>query len=77
MKKKKLTAHEKAIRLAEGGFVEIDGLVVAARIAPDDLFSCDACEMDCRCHAEMAEICEEVDFIKKMDYYLVLAENLK
>lgn len=77
MKKKKLTVHDKAIRLVEGGFVEIDGHVVAARITPDDLLSCDICEMDCICHAEMAEVCEEVDNIRQMRSYLVLAENLK
>ena len=77
MKKKKLTVHDKAIRLAEGGFVEIDGHVVAAKLTPDDLLSCDICKMDCICHAEMAEVCEEIGFIKQMDHYLVLAENLK
>lgn len=76
-KKKELTVHDKAVRLADGLFVEIDGHVVASRIAPDDLFGCDMCQMDCICHAEMAEVCEEVDYIKQMDTYLVLAENLK
>lgn len=76
-KKKELTVHDKAVKLAEGLFVEIDGHIVAARIAPDDLLPCDICQMDCICHAEMAEVCEEVDHIKQMDTYLVLFENLK
>lgn len=77
MTKKELTLHQKAIRLLEGGFAEIDGHVVAAKLAPDDVFSCDICEMDSICHVEMDLLCEEVCFIKQKDYYLVLAENLK
>ena len=76
-KKKELTVHDKAIRLIEGGFVEFDGHVVAAKVAPNDSFSCDICEMDSICHVGMAELCEEVSSIKQKDYYLVLAENLK
>lgn len=76
-KKKELTLHQKAIRLIEGGFVEFDGHVVAAKVAPDDVFSCDICEMDSICHVEMGQLCGEVSFIKQQDYYLVLAENLK
>lgn len=77
MKKKKLTLHQKAIRLLEGGFVDVDGHSVAAKVAPNDDFSCDICEMDSICHAEMSELCNEVSYIKQKDYYLVLAENLK
>lgn len=76
-KKKELTLHQKAIRLLEGGFAEIDGHVVAAKVAPDDTFSCDICEMDSICHVEMALLCGEVCDIKQEDCYLVLAENLK
>lgn len=77
MKKKELTLHQKAIRLLEGGFVEMDGHVVTAKVAPDDVFSCNICEMDSICNVGMSELCEEVSYIKQKDYYLVLAENLK
>ena len=72
-KKKRLTVHDKAVILAEGGFVEINGLVVSARIGPNDLLPCHICEMDSICHDEMVDVCAELDHIKPMDYYLVLA----
>lgn len=72
-----MSFHDKAIRLVEGGFVEIDGHVVAARKATSMEFSCDLCEMDSICHGEIPELCVECDSITQGDYYFVLAENLK
>lgn len=66
--------HEKAIRLIEGGVVEVDGLFVRA-IKYDPWFeACLKCEMDCLCHfgTEMFEVCKECDEIEVHYYYLKL-----
>ena len=41
--------HEKAIRLLEGGHVEVDGHWVFAQIASDQYYPCECCEMDSIC----------------------------
>lgn len=49
--------HEKAVRLCEGGAVEINGLWVKTRIVNEPVDPCDICEMDCLCNIDMAELC--------------------
>lgn len=66
--------HDKAIRLLEGGIVEVDGLFVRA-IKSDFWFeACDLCEMDCLCHSgtEMIDVCKECDSIDVDYVYLKL-----
>ena len=60
---KKMTQHDKVIRLCEGGLVEIDGhcVILVSNIPDDD--PCYLCHMDCICHGEMAVICAECEHI--------------
>ena len=71
--------HEKAIRLLEGGFVEVDGHSVYAVKAPIDSNPCEICSMDCMCvfGKEMPTICIECDSISNSDYYLKLGKRKK
>lgn len=69
--------HEKAIRLLEGGVVEVDGLyvMVVGTTAMFDL--CDICEMDSLCHigTEMCEVCKECDSMTVHYNYLKLVNE--
>ena len=73
---KKMTIHEKAIRLLEGGIVDVDGHSVCAIKAPVEYCTCEVCDMDCLCHkgTEMADVCEECDSIGSWEYYLKLVK---
>lgn len=60
-----MTVHDKAIRLLEGGVVEIEanwfGL---ARLSDDrSIDSCLECKLDSICKQEHVEVCEECDAI--------------
>ena len=70
--------HEKAIRLLEGGIVEVDGLSVKLVQLPYIFDPCFCCEMDCLCHkgTEMCDVCEECDAISRMDCFLTLLDGL-
>lgn len=69
--------HDKAIRLIEGGVVEVDGLFVRAIKACIDYECCQQCNMDCLCHngTEMMDVCNECDFIGADGYYLKLVNE--
>lgn len=71
--------HEKAIRLAETGFVNVDGLLVRVIKTPVDISSCDICEMDSVCTKEgwriLAFICKEVDMLKNCEHYLDIVSD--
>lgn len=71
--------HEKAIRLAEGGTVEIDGHTVKLGKAHNIFFPCSRCEMDSLCHLgnKMCAVCVECDEITGMDCNLILIEKGK
>lgn len=64
--------HDKAIRLLEGGRVEINNLVVGAKLAPEREFSCNCCEMDCLCDNEMCALCNELEMFGGNLHYLFL-----
>ena len=70
--KDKQSIHEKAIRLIEGGIVEVDGHAVKLVKYAHIFDPCFLCEMDCLCHKgnEMCDVCEECDAISKMDCFL-------
>ena len=56
--------HEKAIRLLEGGHVEIDGHFVFAQIASDQTFPCECCDLDAICTRDsnaLMDVCMECD----------------
>ena len=71
-----MTIHDKAIRLVEGGIVEVDGLCVALRHEPYIFDPCFVCELDSICHKgnNICSVCEECDAITKKDCFLVLIE---
>ena len=57
----KNTLHEMAVRLAEGGIVEIGGQFVRAIDVERVDNPCNLCYMDCVCGEELSELCTEVD----------------
>lgn len=73
----KQSIHEKAIRLVEGGIVDVDGHFVKLMKFPFILDSCFWCDMDSLCHigTEMCSVCEECEDITKMDCFLSLVEQ--
>lgn len=70
----KQSIHEKAIRLVEGGIVDVDGHSVRLIKDFSDLLSCELCEMDCLCHVgtEMCSVCVECTSIVKGQCHLKL-----
>lgn len=72
--KKKESIHTKAIRLIEGGIVNVDGHSVKLGKEPYifDPYYC--CEMDSLCHIgnEMCAVCMECDNITHMTCWLIL-----
>lgn len=74
MNKKKMSLHEKVVRLSEGGAVEIHSLVVMAKRVEDDIMPCDVCDMDCLCHGDMVDLCSELDRYDRFQHVLYLPE---
>lgn len=74
MKKNNEGIHEKAIRLIEGGIVEVSGLCVRMSRVPYEFDACDGCDMDCLCHKgnPICDLCEECDSIIKEHCFLIL-----
>ena len=74
---KKQTIHDKAIRLIEGGLVDVDGHCVRLNKTSGRWDICMLCEMDCLCTtgSEMSSVCQECDDITQKDCYLVLVTN--
>lgn len=70
----KMSIHDKAVRLVEGGIVEVDGLCVVLHRDKYIFDPCFYCETDCLCHkgTEMCSVCEECDKITKEDCFLSL-----
>ena len=73
--KDKQSIHEKAIRLLEGGIVDVDGHSVRLNIDCLNSFACDICEMDCLCHGdtEMCSVCVECANILNEECFLEFA----
>ena len=71
--------HEKAIRLIEGGQVNVDGHCVKMKKASEDYRACMQCDMDslCKADSEMYFVCLECDYITDDDCYLELVTNDK
>ncbi len=66
--------HKKAIRLIEGGIVEVDGHSVKLIHRTTIFDPCYICEMDCLCHRgnTICDLCTECDSITGEDCFLVL-----
>lgn len=69
----KMTVHDKAIRLIEGGIVEVSGMNVTLGHEPYIFDPCFVCDMDCLCHKgnDICELCEECDSITREDCFLI------
>lgn len=74
MKDKHESVHEKAIRLIEGGIVEVSGLCVRMCHSPYIFDPCFCCDMGyfCRKGNPICELCEECDSITNEDCFLIL-----
>lgn len=69
--------HDKAIRLVEGGIVEIDGHCFSMVRNPDIIDPCNVCELDSICHKgnTICDVCMECEIIIRERCFLVLIEN--
>lgn len=70
---KEKSMHELAVRLCEGGSVQIDGHWVKAVQVPDDVIPCEECQMDSACRMSMADLCGECEAYTHKRYYLKFA----
>lgn len=70
-----MSVHDKAIRLLEGGIVEIDGDNFRLNRIPYelDIDDCCECELDSICREEHKEVCSECGDISGYRCYLKLA----
>lgn len=61
----KMTVHDKAIRLLEGGMVEIEGNCFSLRRLSCDnfVYPCLECDLDSICREEHADVCNECEAI--------------
>lgn len=72
-----MSIHAKAVRLCQGGIVEIDGhFVRAVRYVGNDL-PCYECEMDSICQGDMELVCAECDCTTGLKYILKLANTCR
>lgn len=73
----KMTVHDKAIRLLEGGIVEIENnWFRLGRLSDSRIFHpCSECNLDSICHGEHADVCEECDAISGGKCCLQLAHE--
>lgn len=69
-----MTVHDKAIRLLEGGVVNIEGNWFGLRRLSDDYDDspCIACNLDSICKKEHSDICNECDAISGTKCFLQL-----
>lgn len=71
---KNKSVHEKAIRLLEGGIVDVDGLNLICVCFSGEKHECEVCEMDCLCHQgnDICAVCTECSDISRRKCYLQL-----
>ena len=74
-----MTIHDKAIRLLEGGIVEIEGNWFRVIIFPDDYndIPCMECDLDSICRMEHTDVCGECEAISDRRCCLRLAHKSK
>lgn len=70
MKQKKMTVHEKAVRLCEGGVVECSGHYIRAKEIHPGFTACMECSMDSACDLEMSNLCDECDSLTHTEHIL-------
>lgn len=74
---KKMSLHDKAVRLAEGGLVEFHDLVIGAKLYSVEIDDCNECEMDCLCDSEMSDLCFEICELTRKSCTLYLPSERK
>lgn len=72
---KRMSLHDMAVRLCEGGVVEFNSLFLKAITVPDEVNACDACRMDCLCHDAMINLCSACDDYDRRKHLLYLANE--
>lgn len=77
MEKKVDTLYAKAVRLAEGGVVEIGGHFVRAIEVVRTDCPCDLCDMDSACYMHMRDLCAEVERYTRSPHILKFAYKQK
>ena len=70
--KTKQSAHDKAIRLLEGGVVEIDNLYFSMTEVDGDDIACNDCQLDSICSQNIIDVCLEADMITKKRHIMIL-----
>lgn len=70
--KKELSDHDKAIRLLEGGLVEIDGLVFSMDEVGPEYDPCYSCRLDSICSPNIMDVCLEADLITGTSHRMIL-----
>ena len=73
MKKNFDPLYAKAIRLVEGGVVEINGHFVRAIGVISEDSPCYLCDMDSACNEDMSNLCHEVDVYTHSPHILKFA----
>lgn len=66
------SAHDKAIRLLEGGVVEIDNLCFSMTEVDGDDEACNDCQLDSICSRNIIDVCLEADMITKTRHIMIL-----
>lgn len=76
-KRVNMSVHDKAIRLLEGGVVEINSDWFRLLKFSDDIDvePCSECELDSICREEHREVCSECDSISGLKCFLRLAHK--
>ena len=69
---KKLTLHDKAVILCEGGAVWHEGHSLRAGVYVGEDNPCYVCEMDSLCNMSMVDLCAECDGYDGKKHYLIL-----
>lgn len=75
--KKVDTLYAKAVRLAEGGVVEINGHFVRAISVVCEDCPCNLCHMDSACNEDMNRLCAELDGYTRSNNILKFAYKQK
>lgn len=68
----KQSVHEQAIRLLEGGIVELDNLCFSMTEVDSDDEACWVCELDSICSQNIINVCVEADNITHTRHKMIL-----
>ena len=74
-KANKMSLHDMAVRLCEGGEVFFMGYWLKAIKVPNGENPCELCRMDCICHMEMIDLCAECDGYGRCGHLLYFANE--